>query len=145
MGGSLLTQLPLRASADVNACRVISLSGAYTAAHPADKTKEPIGITYEWSVLAPLVDFAVDATIVARGSKADTIPYAGRGLKAHAQVGATAITGQGPVMADSDGSGKVVPAVVPCWIVGYVAEAAPVGSKIEVLIDPVYVPTGGTF
>ena len=145
MSGQVLTQFPFRASADIAVCRVVTISGQYTVAQATDKTKMPVGVSAEWSFQAPLVDYGITGQVHARGTQKDPVSLYGRGQKAHVEVGATAISAAGPVMADADGSGKVVPAVAPCWVVGYVGEPAPVGSRVEILVDPVYVPTGGTF
>lgn len=139
---AFLTQMPLRASADIEPCRVISLSGEYTAAKVASELVQPLGISAEWTVLPPIPDFGL-STLHARGTQKDPVSYFGSGMKAHAVVGTTPIAAAGRVMAMGDGSGRVIPAVPPCWVVGRVGEPAPAGSKVEVYIEPHYVAVGG--
>jgi hypothetical protein len=130
------TNFPYRASADINTCRVVMRSGAFTASHAATDADEPLGISAEWSAIAPLVDLGVDATIHARSSTDDPVTIYMRGQIAQAVVGATAITAAGRVMAAADGTGKIIPFVAPGWSVGYVEDLAPVGAKTNVYIDP---------
>lgn len=141
MSNSFLTQIPLRASADINTCRVIGLSGDYTASQVANELTQPLGISAEWTALPPIVDYALTA-VHARGTQKDPVTFYGHGMKGHAVVGTTPIAAAGRVMAMGDGSGRVIPAVPPCWIVGRVGEAAPAGSKVEVYIELVYAAVG---
>jgi len=143
-GTPFLTALPLRASADIEPCRVIGLSGAWTAAKVTGNQigagAEPLGVSAEWTVQPPIPDYSI-GTLHARGAQADPVSYHGRGQKAHVVVGATAISAAGRVMAEAGGTGKVIPFVLGAaatWSVGVVGDAsAPVGSKVEVFIDPV--------
>lgn len=139
---SFLTQMPVRASADIEVCRVIGLSGDYTAAKVASELVQPLGISAEFTFLPPIPDFGL-STLHARGTQKDPVTYYGSGMKAHAEVGTTPIAAAGRVMAMGDGSGRVIPAVPPCWVVGRVGEAAPAGSRVEVYIEPHYVAVGG--
>lgn len=138
MSYSFITQMPLRASADINTCRVIGLSGEYTASQVATQHVEPIGISAEWSFLPPIPDYGL-STLHARSASKDPVSYYGNGQKAHATVGTGGVT-NGRVMAAGDGSGDVVQLVAPAWSIGFVAEAAPAGSKVEVYIQIEYVP-----
>jgi hypothetical protein len=131
-GSTFFTQPPLRASADVNTCRVVGKSGDYTASQVADKSVEPLGISAEWTKDAPLPGAS---TLHAKSATADNVTYHGRGQKAHGEVG-SAISGAMRVSAAADGTGKVIPFVAPGWSVGWVFEAAPVNSKVEVFVDP---------
>lgn len=143
MSNPFITQAPLRASADIEPCRVIKLSGTFTAAKVTDSNDEPLGISAEFTIQPPIPDYSI-GTLHARGASADPVTYHGRGQKAHAVVGATAISAAGRVMAEAGGTGKIIPYVLGAsdtWSVGIVTEAAaPVGSKVEVFIDPVLHP-----
>jgi len=140
-GNPFLDQIPLRASANVETCRVIGLTsgGTYTGSKVTDKTVEPIGISVEFSFLPPIVDYSLSAVAARTG---DPLAFYGNGTKANAVVGATAITAQGRVMAETGGTGKVIPLVAPGWSIGYVGDAdAPTGSKVEVFVDIKYFGT----
>src|SRR6478735_3162818 len=102
MQDSFLTQPPLRASADVNPCRVVARTGNYTGAQAANSAAEPIGISAEFSRKAPIPGAS---TLHAISADDDPITFHGQGQKAHALVGAT-ISGWGRVMAKSDGTGS---------------------------------------
>jgi hypothetical protein len=103
------TQIPLRASADIEPNRVISRSGAYTAAKTANETTEPIGVSADWTVQPPIVDYGL-STLHARGAQADPVSFYGRGEKCYVRVGTTAISaGGGRVKVMADGSGRVIP------------------------------------
>lgn len=140
---SPLTQIPLRASADINVCRVISRSGSHTAAQTADEVTEPIGISADWTIQPPIPDYSI-GVLHARGANADPVSWFGRGEKAWALVGTTPIAAHGRVKVMGDGSGRVIPYVLGAaatWSVGYVGDsAAPAGSKVQVFIDPVLHP-----
>jgi hypothetical protein len=138
------TQIPLRASADIEPNRVISRSGAYTAAKTANETTEPIGVSADWTVQPPIVDYGL-STLHARGAQADPVSFYGRGEKCYVRVGTTAISaGGGRVKVMADGSGRVIPYVLGAaatWSVGYTGDAAaPVGSLVELFVDPVLHP-----
>lgn len=143
MSDSFQTQAPLRASADIEVCRVIGKSGDYTASHVATELVQPLGLSAEFTRLPPIVDYSL-STVHARGTQKDPVTLIGRGQKGHARVGAVAVTSaNGRVQAMGDGSGMVEDAVPPCWVVGRIYEDAPAGSLVEVYVDPVYVAVGG--
>lgn len=142
MSDSFQTQPSLRASADINCCRVIGKSGEYTASQVATELVQPLGLSAEFSRLPPVPDWGL-STVHARGTQKDPVSLQGRGTKAFAETGGAVTAANGRVMAMGDGTGRVINAVPPCWVVGRIFEDAPSGSKVEVYVDPVYVAVGG--